>query len=161
MRLVKIVLLLMSLSLFNSINAQEFGRELSEDVSVTQSLRVAPIKNKSDLDLLLNKQNPLDLLSPLSEQVFLDSLVFTKAGLASFNYQVLEDELEDYQIYQVLSLFGVQNTLITLNKLKGHDVVPSASGSGPHYKGYACVAAGTCKTRKDAICISENCKMGK
>jgi hypothetical protein len=75
------------------------------------AFEIAPVKSKKDLLKVMNGPSALDLLSEQGRQLFVESLVFTKKSLASYNYQVLTDELNEQQIFQVLSLFGAQYSL--------------------------------------------------
>lgn len=73
----------------------------------------APIKSRADLTAHMSStesgKSPIELLSKAAKEQFLASLTFNKLGLTSFNFGVLERELTPTQIFQVLSLFGVQD----------------------------------------------------
>ncbi len=70
----------------------------------------APVKSQMDLRNFMasNRTTALDALSQNSKRDFIGSLKFTKKGLSSFNYNVLEAELTPTEIYGILSMFGLQ-----------------------------------------------------
>lgn len=86
-----------------------------EEKSLRQDLDwlTAPIAKQSDLKSFLKSGGRLgELLSrlqPTSKKRFIDSLRFGDAGLASFYFQDIEEELSVSEIYQLLSLFGLQS----------------------------------------------------
>lgn len=116
------------------------------------AFEIAPVKSRKELLKVMNGPNALDLLSEQGRQLFIESLVFKKKGLASYNYQVLTDELNEQQIYQVLSLFGAQYSLRQSDTADYQPLAPI------HYHGYACVATATCEVKSNTICPSENCR---
>lgn len=71
-----------------------------------------PITSKGDLlDHMYSPafcDSPLQALSREGLEVFVDSLVFTEYGLASWRYDMLVEELSERQIYEVMQLFGRQ-----------------------------------------------------
>lgn len=79
-----------------------------------------PIASKSDLANYLKlvpiSESPLSYLSRGARNRFLDGLVFTSHGVGSYFSRELDMELTASQIYEVLSLFGLQ-------------------GDTPHFKG--------------------------
>lgn len=73
----------------------------------------APIKSQADLQKYLSTEqasSPLNKLTSESKNRFLSSLVFSDKGLASYNYEELQDQLTASQIYDILGLFGAQAT---------------------------------------------------
>src|ERR1700761_46347 len=75
-------------------------------------LQFAPIHSMLDVNKSLTAKvtgTPLDKLSPGAKQRFLNSLTFNANGITGFNYSDLERELSASDVYQVLSLFGVQH----------------------------------------------------
>lgn len=134
---------------------------------------LAPIKSKADLDRYLSTaaDSPLDWLSSNAKWEFIGGLVFSDRGLASFRYDVLAKELTPTQIYQVLSLFGVQRTTPMIKGAKvvtetdrliaeGTHISSAASGGrrdGEDYDNYWCSSKATCSSMMDSICISSNC----
>lgn len=113
----------------------------------------------------------LDKLSAGARSQFVNELMFTKAGLASFNYQVLEDSLTYSEAYKLLALFGVQHTVGLMRGLKvqtatdglirHHYAQPQNcceegnEGGTDHIK-YRCIGPGTCEISPAHICTS-NC----
>lgn len=75
---------------------------------------IAPIKSRADINEYLQEtaksKSPLHLLSKAARARFLKSLTFNDAGLTGFSYADLEANLTPSQIYQVLALFGSQNS---------------------------------------------------
>lgn len=116
------------------------------------AFEIAPVKSRKELLKVMNGPSALDLLSEQGRQLFIESLVFKKKGLASYNYQVLTDELNEQQIYQVLSLFGAQYSLRKSGKSDYQPLAPI------HYMKYRCAGIATCDSNETSICISENCK---
>ena len=118
---------------------------------------VPQIQSAKDLDVYLQtaRTSPLDRLSVADKQNFLNSLVFTENGLASYQYSALET-LSATDMYQILSLFGVERTasLIT-QKNTVSNVEPIAESSGDH-EGYLCSGRATCTEAPGNICTS-NC----
>ncbi|MDX1442660.1 MAG: hypothetical protein R3270_02655 [Gammaproteobacteria bacterium] len=102
-------------------------------------------------------------LSSESRQKFVDSLVFTEKGLASFRYAELEAELTPTQIYKLLSLFGAQHAAFALDNArvetaldrKIRDTVTISSD----YPDYMCYPPATCVRNMFTICIGSNCGM--
>lgn len=72
----------------------------------------APIKSKDDLDIHLSLAqpgtSPFHALSVEALKRFIDSLVFTDYGLASWRYDDIVIELSDRQIYEIMKMFGQQ-----------------------------------------------------
>lgn len=85
-------------------------------------LALAPIKSQADLMLHLQNvplsESPLRFLSPSARQRFLASLVFGESGVGGYGYSDLQTELSPTQVYQVLSLFGLQSTASLVTGLK-------------------------------------------
>ncbi|GLQ89131.1 hypothetical protein [Dyella flagellata] len=77
--------------------------------------RLAPIKSIKDLTAYMARTSAADsllnLLSPAAKNRFLSSLQFNEKGITSFSYADLEAELTPSQIYELLSLFGIQRTV--------------------------------------------------
>ncbi|QDH69115.1 hypothetical protein [Marilutibacter alkalisoli] len=130
--------------------------------------QLAPIKSDMDLRTYLarnrSKDSPLNLLSPGARQRFIQSLVFTNKGLASFDYRDIQIELNATQTYQLLSLFGVQRSTRAIPNLEAttaSDMTVMGGGviSLPpdDYPGYECEKAATCRESHGAICIGSNC----
>lgn len=95
-------------SIGNEVQVVEIVSELHRMRSEV-SYETAMIRSKADLaDHLANNRNsPLLRLPGNSLQRFLDSLVFTSNGLASYSYASLRDSsLNVTDIYKILALFG-------------------------------------------------------
>lgn len=136
---------------------------------------LAPVKSLQDFHYAQANRAPgmesLDKLSAGSRSQFVNELMFTKAGLASFNYQVLEDSLTYSEAYKLLALFGVQHTVGLMRGLKvqtttdglirNHYAQPQNcceegnEGGSDHIK-YRCIDRGTCEISPSHICTS-NC----
>ncbi|MCC4588966.1 hypothetical protein LL962_17980 [Xanthomonas sp. NCPPB 1067] len=151
------------------------------DASIDQRLldqEVAPIRSRAELREYLRvmpAQSPLLLLSYSSRERFLNSLVFSENGLASYSYEDLVAQLNALDAYKVLSLFGQQATVKLIPGLRQTDgfsqaiMAPADSthlisrGYGPtaskepDYPDYACVAKATCGQSMGKICIGANC----
>jgi hypothetical protein len=133
------------------------------------AFQLAPIKSQEDLRLYLlenqDQESPLMLLSPGAKARFLDSLVFTKGGLASFDYRDIQAELTATQAYQLLALFGAQRSTKAIPGLRissPSDAAIVESGSDPtimaDYQDYWCASPATCDRRVGSICIGSNCQ---
>lgn len=125
---------------------------------------LAPVKSAADLQKFLAKgtdRTPLAALSPGARQRFLQSLVFTEKGLASFKYDDLRTELTATQIYQVLSLFGAQRSTGTIPGLRvqsrADTLIAQPSGSETDYEGYRCEVKASCHENMHWICVGANC----
>jgi hypothetical protein len=73
----------------------------------------APIRSRADLDDYLSHMPPRSPLFKLPEQArteFIQSLVFTELGLASYRYLPLQ-QIDMADAYRILALFGVQSSL--------------------------------------------------
>lgn len=83
-------------------------------------MQLAPIKSVDSLnDYLANQKpgdSPLDKLSPGAKERFISSLKFNSKGLTEYRYSELETELSPTEIYQILSLFGVQSSTPLLGR---------------------------------------------
>lgn len=111
------------------------------------AFELAPIKNKHDLDAYLQSKNrapsPLDSLSVPARTQFLNSLTFNENGLVSFSYQEIGRELNAKQVYQLLSLFGVQRAASLVRNARIDDktdqLILSPSMRAPDdHEGYCC-----------------------
>jgi hypothetical protein len=130
---------------------------------------LAPIKTREDLDRYLEElrqnpeaRSPLHLLSPGARDRFLNSLVFTEAGLGGYYYGDLQAQLTASQIYRLLSLFGAQHTTPLLKGARiesradqiimGNEIAPVNEPAD--YKDMECVSRATCGPRLSYICMS-------
>lgn len=129
-------------------------------------LFLAPVKSERDLSehlaTKLGRGSPLDQLSTHARERFLGSLTFNPVGLTGFRYDDLEAELSVTQAYQVLSLFGAQDTLSKLRLRQATDqdvtLIGLYAAGAPqvpndHYN-YECVGRATCKWGINYICMS-------
>lgn len=66
---------------------------------------------------------PLNKLPDSAKRNFINSLLFTGKGLASYSYLPLADHLSATEIYQTLSLFGAQSSTGVIPKLKANTSV--------------------------------------
>ena len=122
----------------------------------------ALIKSKTDLDNLstITYENfPLNFLSSKNKAIFIDSLTFSKKGLSSYNYKVLE-ELKDFnKVYKIMSLFGLEKaTTLTVNS-QNHEKGGSTSGSIglTIFENEWCSSPATCSIQNNSKCIADNC----
>jgi hypothetical protein len=111
------------------------------------------IRSADDLDAYVRAttRSPLDRLSPLAKQRFLDSLVFGDTGLGGFQYSDLEAELTPDEIQQILGLFAMERatSLITGETDKAQDLRQAED----HLHFY-CEGTGTCAPKIGYICTS-------
>lgn len=161
--------------LATTVNAAQPTEQVSESVAMVkylakqEALSLAPIKNKADLNRVLEKSSAIDYLSPTAKEIFLNSLVFGRKGLASFNFSVLKEELDADQAYQLLALFGMQHLIRNIQgeQKKSLDAVESGlqkeitlNNMQPFmmkdYEGYYCRSRATCSRSIGDICTG-NC----
>lgn len=132
--------------------------------------QLAPIKSAADLYNYLNanrqtKLSPLHILSPGAQQRFVQSLVFTEEGLASFDYRDIRSELTATQAYELLSLFGVQRSTKVIPNLRvfsASDAAVRLSESYPSISAgltdYECrPIPGVCIRKLGSLCIIDGC----
>lgn len=130
------------------------------------NLALAPIKSQSELVSHLAQtspdNSPLYALSEPARQRFISSLTFGPKGITSFKHDDLEAELTPTQIYQVLSLFGVQQDTTLLKNAKAKTatdgIIMNIVGPpvGQDYEGYRCMEPGSCFRSASWIC-THNC----
>lgn len=143
----------------------EFAAQNERGAQVGENL-LAPIRSRGELAAYLQsrKESPFNVLSQRSLQLFVDSLVFTEHGLASYRYRELESEMSPRQAFELLSLFGAQKTLSNLHFANASAEERQAQAKlAPvlldDHKGYRCVPPATCQSSMDHICIGANCGM--
>ncbi|WP_242629001.1 hypothetical protein ACQR53_03980 [Xanthomonas oryzae] len=82
----------------------------------------APVHSQAQLAEYLAKakesDSPLNLLSPQARTRFVDSLRFNERGVTSFYYADIESELSRGQAYDLLSVFGLQDTLHVMRNIR-------------------------------------------
>lgn len=133
------------------------------------SFLTAPIKNRSELEVYLSNNEiastPLRYLPKDAVKPFLDSLVFTEQGLASFRYVDLKGKLSPFEAYELLSLFGAERfaasiydesqTVSEADKL-ALEVVQSDGDKDWFVEDYACTDRATCSSSLSDLCTN-NC----
>lgn len=140
----------------------------------------ARVKSFEQLEAYLDAGSPAE--SPflhLTEdglKRFIDSLVFTEKGLASFDALVLETELTSSQAYSLLALFGLQRLAPYLKnarvesdldkKVRGLEGLMVPSGAAidesvdcPVLERARCRPPATCVSAVAAWCVTCNCGM--
>jgi len=92
--------------------AVEWGAEVAARQGQIE-LAVAPIRSRADLSshLRTHRDSPLLRLPSAQRQRFIDGLVFTEQGLASYSYLPLEGALSVTDTYRILALFGAQGSI--------------------------------------------------
>jgi hypothetical protein len=145
--------------------AAEFLSKKDADAKIGESM-LAPIRSTTELETYLQsrKVSPFSSLSERSQRLFLESLVFTEKGLASYRYRELEEELTPRQAFELLSLFGAQKTIAQLRFLQSSPEELEAMAKiapvlNDDHRGYRCVPPATCLAAMDMICIGVNCGM--
>lgn len=126
----------------------------------------ASIKSERDLSdhlaTKLGRGSPLDALSAHARERFIGSLTFNGGGITGYRYDDLEAELSVSQAFQVLSLFGAQDTIskLRLRQTTDQDVKLHAlyakgaeQVSADHFN-YYCFSHATCKFGNNFICMS-------
>lgn len=143
-----------------------FAHELAER---DLAYRLAPIKSAVDVRSYVAKnarvKTPLSGLSKGAQQRFLQSLVFTDMGLASFDYRDLRAELTATQIHELLGLFGAQRSTKAIPDLRIANSTDAAiAGYGGEdafepvdYPDMWCESRATCRPSTGGICIGSNC----
>ena len=110
------------------------------------------IRSAKDLDthVRTTARSPLDLLSPLAKQRFLDSLVFGATGLGGFQYSDLEAELTADEIQKVLGLFAMERA----TPLVTGETDPQDLRQAEDHLHFYCDSPGTCGPKIGWICTS-------
>lgn len=132
------------------------------------SHRMALIRSRSELGQHISAQgsnSPLSVLSTGGRTRFIQSLVFTEKGLASFDYSDLRSELTASQVFRILRLFGVEHAISSIPNLRTAHEIDSLListlriGIDPEidYNNYSCVSKATCSYTSNSICIGDNC----
>jgi hypothetical protein len=125
----------------------------------------APIRSASELATYLGEtpSSPLNRLSAEGKRRFMDSLVFSEKGLASYRYAELRAELTPVEIEQVLGLFGVDRNASLLTRtpssassLDDVDIGPDPDTGGEgDREGYKCESPGSCVKATNYICTDK------
>ena len=126
---------------------------------------LAPVKNRAQLDAYLREHrgasSPFHVLRPAALQRFSGGLVFNDRGVSSYDYTTLQRELTASQIFGILRVFGVEDSVSRIPglKVRGHaDRLVLATlhiRLDGHHDMY-CVAHGICAPRLGWVCTS-NC----
>lgn len=120
-------------------------------------IALAPVRSADDLVTYMashKEGSALDRLQPMRRELFLQSLVFNEHGLAGFSREAL-DGLTPPQIYQVLSIFGVQSLLLPEQARRAEGTGTTLILAEP-LKGFRCGGGHTCIEDSNAACTS-NC----
>jgi len=93
-----------------SVAAKEVSLDGYPSVEAAMDARLAPIHSKSQLDayLAVTPDSPIHTMGESKMKSFLDSLVFSPAGLGSYSVVELEG-MASSDIYAILALFGLQS----------------------------------------------------
>jgi len=147
------------------IPAEGSSAEQRQRVALQVAQRTAPIHSAEQLAAYLQRipaHSPLEPLSQWGRDRFLGSLRFNEAGLTTYDYQPLVEELTASQAARLLALFGAARTVSQLPGLRvGSDddraAMVRADGLNPviddHY-GYQCVGRANCMESGSFICMS-------
>ena len=126
--------------------------------------KLAPIRSKADLDqyLAMHPINPFDAFSKRARERFYDSLTFNQLGLTGYRTAEIESDLSPRQAYAILSLFGVQKTISSLDFEHASDedrelLQRNGNVINTDFKDQRCVTQRRCVTSALNICIGSNC----
>ncbi|WKD48172.1 hypothetical protein [Microbulbifer spongiae] len=90
-------------------------------MKIEMDFQAAPIKTKAQLDSYLAvtpiENTPFKALAETEREIFIDTLVFTDKGLASFHADVLSYGPTATEVYNILALFGSQSATPSLHAL--------------------------------------------
>ena len=91
------------------------ARPKQRDSLIVETM-LAPIRSRADLDQYLkaHPESPFDAFSRRAFERFVDSLTFNDIGLTGYRTAEIESDLTPRQAYAILSLFGVQKTISSL-----------------------------------------------
>jgi hypothetical protein len=128
--------------------------------------KLAPIRSKADLDeyLTTHPVSPFNAFSKRALERFVDSLTFSQLGLTGYRTAEIESDLTPRKAYAILSLFGVQKTISSLDFEHASDedkelLQRSGNVINTDYKDYKCVGRATCSWSTLNICIGGNCTL--
>lgn len=144
----------------SALEAAVMAREMARDL--------APIRSRSTLEELQAsgrlEQTMLGQLPEDARKRFTDSLVFSERGLASFSYPELRSNLDGFQIYQLLALFGAQHSLVAIPGIRGLNTAEFQRSDWwqvpplmVDYPDKVCSAKASCTPWSGGICIGDNC----
>lgn len=131
----------------------------TESTPVIDGTQPSPhLRSTAELNAYLKttSSSPLDRLPAEARQRFVESLVFTVDGLASYRYADLQS-LSATEVYQILRLFDVEGTAGLINARvsnKSDEAVMNFVTGG--YQDHYCASRATCGAQLDSIC-TDNC----
>jgi hypothetical protein len=101
--------------------------------------------------------SPLSHLAPEARQRFVDSMVFSADGLASYSYADLQ-ALSATEVYRILRIFDVEATTPMIRKAgvssESDKAVMNIIIAG--YEDHYCASRATCGPQTNSIC-TDNC----
>lgn len=140
------------------------GADPADDTQLdTASSETAPqIKSAHDLDAYARAKPDFafNQLSTDAKQRFLDSLVFTQLGLASYETADLMT-LSANQRLELLAVLNVEHTAAMLDQPHTSNAAGQPStvvNPREDYRDYKCLPPATCITALTSICIAVNCR---
>jgi len=120
-------------------------------------LAIAPVKSANDLATYESQHvtnSPLNALSPMMKQLFINGIRYNEKGVTTIRYDVLES-LSPTQAYQILSLFGMQSLTPALNLRSASHLDKQIMTLHPNLmplKDYYCEGQGTCRQGAHQAC---------
>jgi len=130
-------------------------------------LAMAPVRSRAQLAEYIARTpaaaSPLARLSPHARDRFVASLVFNDKGLAGFRYADLEDELTASEAYRLLALFGAEDIVPRLTRLRVETPTDRMIMDGANSRmmplmsedhiNFNCVGRASCKYDPAYICM--------
>ncbi len=191
----KMILFVVSLFLTNALGSVVVASDKPNNADVQLSAvisdkSISDAKLRADLNLLAasirserqlkrylkntpKDESPIELLSPSARKRFLSSLKFNDMGITSFRHDDIQRELSVTQAYQLLSLFGAQETtrflvnsrqdtaldkeIMSMVKRPSTESAtrkPIGGGIYDDHIGYSCVGLHNCKVASQFICMT-------
>lgn len=143
--------------------------ELGAEVAVRQAqidAAVAPIRSRADLarHLQTRRDSPLQRMAPMDRARFIEGLVFTEKGLASYSFLPMEGRLSVTETFRILALFGAQGSIGSVSTLPPVNAAEramlessslSAMAAMPPWRHGICVVNGS--SRRCAARHGSNC----
>lgn len=114
-------------------NAQAVTSSLHYETAAGDSdARLVPIRSSAQLTEYLGSHpsNPLDAFNQRARKLFLESLTFSDRGLTGFRLQEVQSELTRTQAFAILSLFGVESVVDSLQFERADNSKPLHPASG-------------------------------
>jgi hypothetical protein len=166
----KIIIGMLSLALALPISSVAASTDVNPTGHREERNRIAqqnaPIN--SDLRLqehlhTLSSDSPLRALSTPARQRFVASIRFNSAGITTFSYRDIVNELTYSEAYRLLALFGAERTLGKLpdlrrvqpedERIRGLSRQFNGGGEDDH-PGYLCSGRATCSRSAQEICMT-------